>query len=75
MLSSYKFRKDLKERLEKNHPQIPVLDIYDEFAKEGILVETDYYYFSHPYQHYKRINDLQRQIREGGAGTRKKTVH
>lgn len=72
VLSSYKFRKDLKERLEKNHPQIPVLDIYDEFAKEGILVETDYYYFSHPYQHYKRINDLQRQIREGGAGTRKK---
>lgn len=67
VLSSYKFRQDIKESLEKNHPHIPALDIYDEFAKEGILVETDYYYFSHPYQHYKRINDFQRQIREGGG--------
>ncbi len=65
VLSSYKFRNDLKESLKKKHPHIPVLDIYDEFAKAGILVETDYYYFSHPYQHYKRINDFQRQIREG----------
>lgn len=64
ILSSYKFRKELKKSLEENHPELPVLDIYDEFEKKGITVQSDYYYSNHPYQHYKRINQLQREIRE-----------
>ena len=64
ILSSYKFRRELKKRLKEEHPSIPVLDIYDEFEKEGIMVQSDYYYSNHPYQHYKRINQLQREIRK-----------
>lgn len=64
ILSSYKFRKDLKKILKEKHSDIPVLDIYDEFEKKGINVQADYYYSNHPYQHYKMINQLQREIRE-----------
>lgn len=63
VLSSYKFRKELKQSLREKHPHIPVLDIYDEFEKEGVMVQSDYYYSNHPYQHYKRINQLQRAIK------------
>lgn len=69
VLSSYKFRTELKEALKKNHPDIPVLDIYDEFEKERIVVQSDYYYSNHPYQHYKRVNQLQREIKDGGRET------
>lgn len=64
ILSSYKFRRELKKSLKEKHPSIPMLDIYDEFEKEGIMVQSDYYYSNHPYQHYKRINQLQREIRK-----------
>lgn len=62
VLSSYKFRQELKQRLSVMHPNIPILDIYDEFEKRGVAVKADYYYSNHPYQHYKRINQLQREI-------------
>lgn len=68
VLSTYKFRSDLKERLQTNYPDIPVLDIYDEFEKRGVTLRSDYYYSNHPYQHYKGINQLQRQIRSNMEG-------
>lgn len=64
ILSSYKFRSDIKESLKNTYPELPVLDIYDEFEKEGMVVRADYYYSNHPYQHYKQINQLQRKIKE-----------
>ncbi len=63
ILSSYKFRKELKQSLKEKHPTLLVLDIYDELEKQGIKVQADYYYSNHPYQHYKEINRLQREIR------------
>ncbi len=75
ILSSYKFRRDLKEKLRENHPGLPVLDIYDEFEKNGVAVKAEYYYSNHPYQHYKRINQLQREIREEGRGQARKELY
>lgn len=63
VLSTFKFREEVKERLRKEHPTIPVLDIYDEFEKNGIKMQADYYYASHPYHNYHSINYLQREIR------------
>lgn len=64
ILSTYKFRKDLKQQLAKKHAHIPVLDIYDEFEKNGIQLHADYYYSNHPYHHYQSMNRLQREIAE-----------
>lgn len=63
ILSTYKFRRELKQSLKEKHPDLPVLDIYDELEKQGIKVQADYYYSNHPYHHYKKINRLQREIR------------
>ena len=72
ILSSYKFRNDIKQSMKEKHPDLPVLDIYDEFEQRGIMLQSDYYYSNHPYQHYKRINQLQREIR---SHTDIKTLH
>lgn len=63
VLSTFKFREEVKRNLKENHPGIPVLDIYDEFEKNGIRMQADYYYTSHPYHNYHSINELQREIR------------
>lgn len=63
VLSTFKFREEVKRNLKENHPGIPVLDIYEEFEKNGIMMQADYYYTSHPYHNYHSINELQREIR------------
>ena len=62
VLSTFKFREEVKKSLRIKHPMIPVLDIYDEFEKNGIKMQADYYYASHPYHNYHSINYLQREI-------------
>lgn len=64
IISSYKFRNSIIERLQKDHPFMKYLDIYDIFGKEGIHLQSDYYYHSHPYQHYQHVNALQKKIRK-----------
>lgn len=64
IISSYKFRDSIIERLQKDHPFVKYLDIYDIFGREGIHLQSDYYYHSHPYQHYQYINALQKKIRD-----------
>lgn len=62
IISSYKFRKDIAERLRQKHPTVRVLDIYDVFEKNGIHLMADYYYNNHPHHHYHMINKLQGEI-------------
>jgi len=64
ILSTYKFRRDVRQSMKEQHPNIPVLDLYDELEKNGIKMEADYYYSNHPYHHYHRINQLQRDIED-----------
>ncbi len=68
ILSTYKFRRDVRQRMAEQHPHIPVLDLYDELEKNGIKMEADYYYSNHPYHHYHRINQLQRDIEDVKKG-------
>lgn len=68
ILSTFKFRQDVKQSLAVNHPEIPVLDIYDEFEKNGIIMQADYYYSHHPYHHYHSINYLQRDQKDSRYG-------
>lgn len=64
IISSFKFRKEIKESLREKHPRVRVLDIYDEFEKNQILLSADYYYYNHPYHHYHTINWLQRNLNQ-----------
>ncbi|SFI08576.1 hypothetical protein SAMN04487830_12147 [Pseudobutyrivibrio sp. OR37] len=62
IISSYKFRKEIKEKLTKICPDIPALDIYDEINARGIKLNADYYYGTHPHQLYRTINKLNKNL-------------
>ncbi len=64
IISSFKFKETIVNSLKKNHPTIQYLDIYDKLAEQDIVLQADYYYHSHPYQHYHMINSIQRRIKE-----------
>ncbi|MCM1047758.1 MAG: hypothetical protein NC433_04960 [Clostridiales bacterium] len=63
IISSYKFKDSIAESMEKKHSSIKYLNIYDVFNREGIYLQSDYYYHNHPYQHYQRINLLKNEIK------------
>ena len=62
IISSYKHKDKIVEGLKKNHPSIDYLNIYDKFMENGINLQSDYYYYNHPFHHYRSINTLQREI-------------
>lgn len=62
IISSYKFKDNIVESLKKNHPEIRYLNLYENLAKHGIDLQSDYYYHNHPYHHYHTINTIQRKI-------------
>lgn len=63
IISSYRYRDEIKESLFRNYPNIDYLDIYEEGEKRGIHSESAYY--SHnPYEVYMRINAYMRRIDE-----------
>ncbi len=58
IISSFVHRQAIKESLKTNHSAVDVLDIYDEFEKDGIQVGGNYYSIDYPYYKYQRINEL-----------------
>jgi hypothetical protein len=60
IVSSYVHRNDIKDDMRCNFKSIPVLDIYDELSKAGIILKTEYYKNLHPHHHYHVINELNR---------------
>lgn len=65
IISSYRYKDEIKKNLEKNFKDIPYLDIYDELQKKGICLEAEYYKYSHPNNTYFVINKYRNNIRLG----------
>lgn len=61
VVSSYKYREEIKKGLFVNHNNIDVLDIYDELARYGVFLENEFF-CAGPYQKYKRINNLNNRL-------------
>lgn len=57
IISSFKYRNEIKKEIIKNNTTVKYLDIYEILAKAGIDCESEYYMGSHPYDYYKKIND------------------
>ena len=62
IISSFKFRNEIKKNLQLYHTNIKILDIYDELEKKGYILKSAYYSTHSPYSSYEKINVLQRQI-------------
>lgn len=59
VVSSYKYREDIKNTIQSDFSDIKYLDIYDELEKNGISLSYEYYSQTHPYSRYGKINQLQ----------------
>ena len=64
IISSFKFRQEIKEILKREFPDIRYLDIYEEMEHEGIQLSFEYFSQTHPYCHYMKINELQRKLQK-----------
>ena len=62
IISTYKYRNEIKNEISAEFPKLIYLDIYDELSKQGIKLTSGYYSVSFPYVRYKELNRLQRQI-------------
>ena len=57
VISSYRYKNEIVDKIKKQYPEIRYLDIYAELLKHGIHCNGEYYLSNHPYEKYKRINE------------------
>ncbi len=63
IISSYRYRDEIRESLLRNYPDVDYLDIYEEGEKRGIK-SKEAYYSNNPYEVYMRINACVRRLEE-----------
>lgn len=74
IISSFKYRNEIKALIEKEYPSVKCLDIYDYFEKNGVILRKEYYLFSHPYRKYAKINRLKILLMEEQNAEKKETL-
>lgn len=62
IISSFKYKENIKNIIHSNFSKIKFLDIYDELEKGGIKLNYEYFSQTHPFCSYAQINQLQREI-------------
>lgn len=62
IISSYKFRGEIKEVLQHDFPNLQYLDLYEYIEQHGVCMNREYYAVSHPASRYQQINSLQLQL-------------
>ncbi len=62
IISSYKYRKEIRRELLEKYQAKDVLDVYEVLEKKGISADREFYRMDTPYAYYKQINYLQRKI-------------
>lgn len=68
IISSYKFRREIKETLSREFPELKCLDIYDYMESRGACMDREYYALLHPYEKYRKINRLRLRLKEADSG-------
>lgn len=64
IISSYKFREEIKEIIKRDYPDVSYLDIYEYIENQGIYLNEEYYAILHPCSRYRKINGLQLRLEE-----------
>ena len=72
IISSFKYKEEIKKVLEDQYSDIKYLDIYDILEKNGITFGNEYYESSHPYGHYVLINEYKRKMKSDISQVEKK---
>lgn len=74
IISSFKYRNEIRTLIEKEYPSVKCLDIYDYFEKNGVILRKEYYLFSHPYRKYAKINRLKILLTEESDAEKKENL-
>lgn len=74
IISSFKYRNEIKAQIRAEHPSIKYLDIYEYFESNGIFLRKEYYLSTHPYSKYATINRLKCLIRTEKDGKQKEQL-
>lgn len=62
IISSYRYKEEIKSSLLKNHEGLDFLDLYDAMQEQGISMQCEFYLFRTPYQSYVEMNRLYQKI-------------
>lgn len=74
IISSFVYRNEIKNNIFIEHPNVEVLDIYEEFKKDGIELSGNYYSVGYPYYNYQKINDYNLRYKVADSKEDKKNV-
>lgn len=75
IISSIKYRKEMVGNIQRNHIAIDCLDLYEKFEEQGIYLNTPYYKYWHPANHYLEISRLQEEIEKATDKEKKELLY
>lgn len=74
VISSFKYRNEIKSVIETEYPSVKYLDLYDYFEKNGVFLRKEYYLCFHPYSKYATINRLKSLLKIENDTVRKEEL-
>lgn len=75
IISSYKYREEIKGTLKEKYSDIKYLDIYDVLKEKGVCLANEYFATKHPYSHYLLINEYRRRLRQSNSEIERAEVY
>ncbi len=75
VISSFKYREEIKRILNEKYSEIKYLDIYETLEENGIVLSREYYTAEHPYDHYLLINQCKRKLKIDLSETEKDKIY
>lgn len=67
IISSFRYKEEIKENLIQNYPGLRYLDIYELLEEKGIVLTLEYFSQTHPYGHYLNINEYKRKLKNASS--------
>lgn len=75
IISSFKYKDDIKEVLQRDYKNIKYLDLYECLKDKGEECTCEYYLKDHPYKYYERISEYKNLLNNSNDDAeRKKTL-
>lgn len=75
IISSSTYRKEMVWGIQRDHKTIDYLDLYEKFEEQGIYLNTAFYRYWHPTNHYLEINKLRKEIKNITDNEKRENVY
>lgn len=75
IISSFKYREEIRKTILDKYPDIKYLDIYEKLEEKGIRLNFEYFSQNHPYSHYNNINTFRKKVKNACTEDEKKKLY